>query len=72
MEVLHIVKAGGKVISDAEKLSQFLKGFQALPSPKILVHGGGKPQRNWLKNWVLPYRCIREDASRTRQIWILL
>jgi acetylornithine deacetylase len=42
MDLLHIVKAGGKVISDAEKLKQFLKGFQALPSPKILVHGGGK------------------------------
>ncbi|MEM6299861.1 MAG: acetylglutamate kinase [Bacteroidota bacterium] len=39
---LHIVKIGGNVINDPEKLTVFLKDFAALPEQKILVHGGGK------------------------------
>lgn len=39
---LNIVKIGGNVIDDSNKLQQFLKDFSALPEKKILVHGGGK------------------------------
>lgn len=39
---LKIIKIGGNVIDDEALLPVFLKDFAALPSPKILVHGGGK------------------------------
>ncbi|WP_443937670.1 acetylglutamate kinase [Pedobacter sp. MW01-1-1] len=42
MQKLTIVKIGGNVIDDSEKLHQFLLNFTALPGEKILVHGGGK------------------------------
>lgn len=40
-EILHIVKAGGRVVEHLESMRLFLKRFATLPSPKILVHGGG-------------------------------
>lgn len=39
---LTIVKIGGNVIDDERKLEAFLSEFSILPSPKILIHGGGK------------------------------
>ncbi|OEK05735.1 acetylglutamate kinase [Roseivirga misakiensis] len=42
MKELTIVKVGGKVIDDHEALASFLDAFTDVPSPKILVHGGGK------------------------------
>ena len=39
---LHVVKIGGALIDDPEKLEELLNGFASLPGNKILVHGGGK------------------------------
>lgn len=39
---LSVVKIGGNVIDDEDKLQGFLEKFSALPGKKILVHGGGK------------------------------
>ncbi|WP_457287020.1 acetylglutamate kinase [Pedobacter sp. UYP24] len=39
---LSVIKIGGNVIDNSEKLHQFLLDFTALPGDKILVHGGGK------------------------------
>ncbi|MDB5121489.1 MAG: Acetylglutamate kinase [Sphingobacteriales bacterium] len=41
-EALTIIKIGGNVIDNSEKLHEFLKSFTDLPGYKILVHGGGK------------------------------
>ena len=41
-EKLFVIKIGGNVIDDAEKLDSFLREFAAIESKKILVHGGGK------------------------------
>ncbi len=41
-EKLFVIKIGGNVIDDPEKLNSFLKEFSAIESKKILVHGGGK------------------------------
>jgi len=41
-QTLFVVKIGGNVIDNPEACSRFLKDFAKLPSPKILVHGGGK------------------------------
>ena len=42
METLHVVKVGGAVVEDAQKLEQLLRSFAALPGRKVLVHGGGR------------------------------
>lgn len=42
MDKLYVIKIGGNIIDDEEKLSSFLKEFAAIDAPKILVHGGGK------------------------------
>ncbi|HET7361145.1 MAG TPA: acetylglutamate kinase [Salinimicrobium sp.] len=41
-EIIKVIKIGGKIIEDEDKLQSFLKDFSAIKSPKILVHGGGK------------------------------
>lgn len=41
-EALNIIKIGGNVIDNSEKLHEFLKAFADLKGYKILVHGGGK------------------------------
>lgn len=40
--MIRVVKIGGNVIDDEQILSRFLDLFVQLPSPKVLVHGGGK------------------------------
>jgi len=40
MKKLIIVKIGGKMIDDQEKLNRILDAFAAVPDHKILVHGG--------------------------------
>jgi acetylglutamate kinase len=39
---LTVVKIGGNIIDDPDKLASFLKDFAAVEDNKILVHGGGK------------------------------
>lgn len=42
MDKLYIIKIGGNIIDEAEKLSSFLRDFASITGHKILVHGGGK------------------------------
>lgn len=37
-----VVKIGGNVLEDPQRCQTFLETFAQLPSPKVLVHGGGK------------------------------
>jgi acetylglutamate kinase len=39
---LTVIKIGGNIIDDDEKLPLFLKAFASIEGKKILVHGGGK------------------------------
>lgn len=39
---LTIIKIGGNIIDDEQKLSAFLKDFSQVEGLKILIHGGGK------------------------------
>ncbi len=40
--MLKVVKIGGNIVDNPEKLEAFLTGFAHLSGKKILVHGGGK------------------------------
>jgi acetylglutamate kinase len=42
MDKLYVIKIGGNVIDDDNKLTAFLSDFAAIKGKKILVHGGGK------------------------------
>ena len=42
MQLLTIVKIGGKIVEDPESLTAFLKDFALIAGDKILVHGGGR------------------------------
>jgi acetylglutamate kinase len=42
MDKLLVIKIGGNIIDDAEKLQAFLRDFSQLKERAILVHGGGK------------------------------
>lgn len=41
MSTVKVIKIGGKVIDDDQKLDAFLKEFISIKEPKVLVHGGG-------------------------------
>lgn len=40
-QTLKVVKIGGKLIENEERLKGFLQDFSKMEGPKILVHGGG-------------------------------
>lgn len=42
MDKLLIIKIGGNIINDEQKLATFLQDFANVDARKILVHGGGK------------------------------
>lgn len=41
MQTLNIIKIGGSIANNEDRLSTFLKNFVHVDSPKIIVHGGG-------------------------------
>jgi acetylglutamate kinase len=41
MSSVKVIKVGGKVIDDDQKLTTFLEAFVSIKEPKVLVHGGG-------------------------------
>lgn len=64
---LTIVKVGGAVVEDAEKLSGLIARFSALPGFKLLVHGGGRSatafaSRLGLQSVMVEGRRVTDDA----------
>jgi acetylglutamate kinase len=64
-EVVYVVKIGGNVIDDAEKLAEFLKQFASIQSPlhgmgskKILIHGGGKLATRLAEQMNVPQQLV--------------
>ncbi|POY36946.1 acetylglutamate kinase [Solitalea longa] len=41
-QAVNIIKVGGNIIDNEEKLASFLKDFSELKGLKVLIHGGGK------------------------------
>ena len=42
MDKLYVIKIGGNIIDDEQKVASFLEDFAQIKDLKILVHGGGK------------------------------
>jgi acetylglutamate kinase len=55
---LHIIKIGGNVIDNPEKLSAFLREFSGIKEPKILIHGGGKNSNRVSGKMDIPQQMI--------------
>lgn len=55
---ISIVKIGGNVIDEPKVLAKFLSDFASLPSPKVLVHGGGKLATRLSQKLEFPTRMI--------------
>lgn len=66
MDKLYVIKIGGNIIDDNEKLSTFLKDFAAISERKILVHGGGKLATNIARQLNIPQQLI--DGRRITDV----
>ncbi|MEQ9442708.1 MAG: acetylglutamate kinase [Cyclobacteriaceae bacterium] len=58
MTKLSILKIGGKVIDQPEALQEFLTEFASIPSPKILVHGGGSSASQFAEKTGVPVQMV--------------
>ena len=57
-EKLFIIKIGGQIIDDPEKLANTLQSFAAISAKKILVHGGGKSANQFLEKMGIKPRLV--------------
>jgi acetylglutamate kinase len=55
---LIIVKIGGNIIDDENKLSSFLEDFASVDGKKILVHGGGKLATKLAEQMNVPQQLV--------------
>lgn len=58
MEQLFVIKIGGNIIDDKNKLSSFLKDFAAINAKKILIHGGGKLATKLAEQMNIPQQMV--------------
>ncbi len=58
MSTLYVVKIGGNIIDDDQKLASFLKEFAAIDALKILVHGGGKLATRMAEQMNVPQQMV--------------
>ncbi|HEU4471140.1 MAG TPA: acetylglutamate kinase [Flavisolibacter sp.] len=58
MDRLIVIKIGGNIIDNEEKLGDFLQQFAAIDNHKILVHGGGKLATKLAEQMNLPQQMV--------------
>src|SRR5688572_26694133 len=58
MERLLVIKIGGNIIDDEQKLAAFLREFALVPGKKILVHGGGKLATKLAEQMKVPQQMV--------------
>ncbi len=57
-EKLFVIKIGGNIIDDEQKLFSFLEGFSSIKEKKILIHGGGKLATQLAEKLNIPQQLI--------------
>lgn len=55
---VSVVKVGGAILEDSSRKDVFLQNFLRLPSPKILIHGGGVLANKLAKDLSVPVKMI--------------
>ena len=58
MDTLYVIKIGGNIIDDEQKLNEFLKAFARIDGKKILVHGGGKLATKLAEQLNIPQQMV--------------
>jgi acetylglutamate kinase len=58
MDKLYVIKIGGNIIDDEQKLSSFLQSFAEIEGRKILVHGGGKLATRLAEQMNIPQQMV--------------
>ncbi len=58
MKQCTLVKIGGQVIDNSDKLKRCLDAFSSIPGKKILIHGGGKSGSDMLKKLGIEVKYI--------------
>ena len=58
MDPLYIIKVGGNIIDDDQKLKSFLSEFSTIQGKKILVHGGGKLATKLAQDLSIPQQMV--------------
>ena len=58
MDPLYIIKVGGNIIDDHQKLNAFLGEFAKIQGKKILVHGGGKLATKLATDLSIPQQLV--------------
>jgi acetylglutamate kinase len=58
MEQLTVIKIGGNIIDNEQKLSSFLSEFVAIKGKKILIHGGGKLATKLAEQLNIPQQMV--------------
>ena len=53
-----MIKIGGNIIDNEEKLASFLKDFATVKGKKILVHGGGKLATRLAETMNIPQQMV--------------
>ena len=66
MEQLTVIKIGGNIIDDEQKLSAFLREFVAIKGKKILIHGGGKLATRLAEQLNIPQQMV--DGRRITDV----
>lgn len=62
MQTLNIIKIGGSIANDEQRLASFLDNFVNIDYPKILVHGGGTSATDLCKKLGIPVQM--KDGRR--------
>ncbi len=58
MDKLSIIKIGGNIVDDEEKLSSLMKEFASIEHHKLLIHGGGKLATKLTEQLNIPQQLI--------------
>jgi len=57
-EKIYIIKIGGNILDEADKISSFLRDFARIKEKKILVHGGGKMATQLAEQLGIPQQLL--------------
>lgn len=63
---LYVIKIGGNIIDDEQRLSAFLAAYAALKGRKILIHGGGKLATKLAETLQIPQQMV--DGRRITDV----
>ncbi len=62
MKELNVIKIGGSIVNNEQRLTTFINNFLKVSSPKIIVHGGGSSASDLCRKLDIPIKM--KDGRR--------